>query len=211
MQSYFHRIFLFLCLLCSFELYLSDQYTKNCSQMCIKPTSWNAKLNGKLTSEIIVSCYKNVMFSFLQDIRSVNVSDKLMIKPDALAEDVFLCLWVRGKTRWRSESTTTPTASTLRPFHPPPPIHADHPPEFTPAPNPPPPAPVLLSRCCVCVCWCVEEMDGGRAITAQVTDLVTGVRCYGVSHFLHEGFPSTIHKTAPRAPGNTSHEVTDTP
>jgi len=54
-------------------------------------------------------------------------------------------------------------------------------------------------------------MDGGRAITAQVTDLVTGVRCYGVSHFLHEGFPSTIHKTAPRVPGNTSHEVTDTP
>lgn len=126
---------------------------------------------------------------------------------------MFFCLLSQRKNTLEEWINIYPHRFCVPPiFTHPPPIYADHPPEFTPAPNPPTPCSSSGVGDAVCVCLLVCGGDGGgRAITAQVTELVTGVRCYGVSHFLHEDLPSTIHKTAPWVPGNTSHEVTDTP
>ncbi len=83
------------------------------------------------------------------------------------------------------------------------PTHPCRPPSgIHPCPQSPPPAAVLLSEILcvvvlVCERWMVVVPLRRRS---RIWWLVTGVRCYGVSHFLHEGFPSTIHKTGARAP-----------
>lgn len=147
------------------------------------------------------------MFSFLQEIRSVNVSDNLVIKPDGLAEDVFLCLWARRKTRCRSESKTTPTAYTLRPFSPTP----THPSMQTTLRNsplppiPPPPAPVLMSEmlCVFAGVWkrwmVVVPLRRRSRIWSPVSDVMEFlISCTRVSHPPFIKLPRELRETRPR-------------